>query len=142
MPLLLRLIVPYPQHPGKRRKKETVYYGRWSCRKVCLTQKIFHCPPFFSGGVGAHCRVDPSGKQTISAVNDSVSYEDSYRAARAALLGQLFTITMTAVVQMKVMIMLRQPNAIYRPKSLDRVTMFSSNNSLILEILPQIYIMG
>ena len=56
-------------------------------------------------------------------MNDSVSYKDSYRAARAALLGQLFTITMTAVVQMKVMIMLRQPNAIYRPKSLDRVTM-------------------
>ena len=27
-------------------------------------------------------------------MNDSVSYEGSYRVARAALLGQLFTITM------------------------------------------------
>ena len=97
--------------------------GGGHAEKCALLRKFSTVPLFFGGGVGAHCRVDPSGKQTISAVNDSVSYEDSYRAARAALLGQLFTITMTAVVQMKVMIMLRQPNAIYRPKSLDRVTM-------------------
>ena len=90
----------------------------------CALLRKFSIVRFFCGGrgldikkTGTHCRVDPSGKQTVSAVKDSVSYEGSYRAARV-----LFTITMTAVIQMKVMIVLRQPNAIYRQKRLDRVT--------------------
>ena len=94
--------------------------GGGHAEKCALLRKFSTVPLFLVGGLARIAASIPlESKPSVQ----WMSYEDSYRAARAALLGQLFTITMTAVVQMKVMIMLRQPNAIYRPKSLDRVTM-------------------